>query len=351
MRANRPLEPDRLAPALLGWVAAGLITQAQADALRTHEAGLRAAEGASAARADEGPVSGRVRLAEVIGYVGAAFAVGALALILGDLWARLTVGGRLTLALLVTVLTLAAGAAVARRTAPPLRRLGAVLWLGSIAAAAWSAGILGAGLLDLTESALALLVAAITFVVATALLAVGRHAPSQLAALGSLLVAATSALDLVAPLPPTSLAVGIVLTGVGLAWLLAGIGGWIPPGWLAEIAGAGVALIGTQVLTFGFDGTTLPGLVLGLVLAAVYIAASILAARPLLLFVGAAGLFVIVPRLVFELFADTLGAPATLLVIGLLLILLAIGLTRVRRGQAAAASTGRSTVEETNDHD
>jgi ABC-2 type transport system ATP-binding protein len=49
-------------------------------------------------------------------------------------------------------------------------------------------------------------------------------------------------------------------------------------------------------------------------------------------------------------FADTLGAPATLLVIGLLLILLAIGLTRVRRGQAAAASTVRSTVEDGERH-
>ena len=52
--------------------------------------------------------------------------------------------------------------------------------------------------------------------------------------------------------------------------------------------------------------------------------------RPHLLLVGAAGLFISVPRLVFELFADTLGAPVTLLAVGLLLILLAVGLARVR---------------------
>jgi hypothetical protein len=40
---------------------------------------------------------------------------------------------------------------------------------------------------------------------------------------------------------------------------------------------------------------------------------------------------------VFDLFEDTIGAPATLLVIGLLLVLLAVGLTRARREIAPGA--------------
>ena len=56
--------------------------------------------------------------------------------------------------------------------------------------------------------------------------------------------------------------------------------------------------------------------------------------------VGAAGLFVLVPQLVFDLFGDAIGAPATLLVVGLLLVLVAVGLGRARREVAAEATDG-----------
>jgi hypothetical protein len=60
--------------------------------------------------------------------------------------------------------------------------------------------------------------------------------------------------------------------------------------------------------------------------------------HPLVL--GAGGLFVLAPQVVFELFGDAIGAPATLLVVGLLLVLVAVGLARagkqVRRADATA---------------
>jgi hypothetical protein len=51
-------------------------------------------------------------------------------------------------------------------------------------------------------------------------------------------------------------------------------------------------------------------------------------------------LFVVVPRLAFELFGDTIGAPATLLVIGLLLVALAVGLGRAGREIRSARRPG-----------
>jgi di/tricarboxylate transporter len=47
--------------------------------------------------------------------------------------------------------------------------------------------------------------------------------------------------------------------------------------------------------------------------------------------VGAIGLFLAVPQLVIEWFGDAIGAPATLLLVGVLLVLLAVGLGRARR--------------------
>ena len=328
-----PIAPADLDARLAGWVAAGLLSPEQAAAIGHHEAAAGSAVPGD--RPSGGPAAdGRGRagwrpwLAEVVGYVGAAFALGALALILDDLWDRLAVGGRLALAALLTVLVIGAGAAVSPRSAAPLRRLGAVLWTAGVAGTAWTTALLADGLLDLPEPWLPVITSGAALVVALVLLARGGHAAVQLAALLATGVLAVALLDVLAPLPPSTTAVGALLLGLGVAWALAGAGGWLGPRRVAEVAGAGLALVGTQVLAAA--DRPLPGLWLGLALAAGLAALSVPTARPHLLLVGAAGLFVTVPRIVFELFADTLGAPVTLLAVGLLLILLAVGLARVR---------------------
>jgi hypothetical protein len=317
---------------LAGWVAAGLLREDQAAAIRRHEAGtsgagaIADARGDAATRAERG--GWRPWLAEVVGYVGAAFALGALALILDDLWDRLAVGGRLALAGLLTLLVIGAGAAVSPRSAAPLRRLGAVLWTAGVAGTAWTTALAADGPLGVPERWQPTTVSGAALVVALVLLARGGHAAVQLAALVATGVLAVSLLDAAAPLPPSTTALGALLLGLGTAWALAGAGGWLGPRRVAEVAGTGLALVGTQVLAAA--DRPLPGLWLGLVLAAGLAALSVPTGRPHLLLVGAAGLFISVPRLVFELFADTLGAPVTLLAVGLLLILLAVGLARVR---------------------
>jgi hypothetical protein len=90
-------------------------------------------------------------------------------------------------------------------------------------------------------------------------------------------------------------------------------------------------LIGTQVLSgIAWQRTALA---VGVVVALLLVGFSVPGGRVHLLYIGAVGLFVTVPRLVFALFADTFGAPATLLTTGVLLILMAVGLGRVRRTQ------------------
>jgi hypothetical protein len=123
----------------------------------------------------------------------------------------------------------------------------------------------------------------------------------------------------------------VLLVGGGAAWGLAGAGGWLGPRLSAEVAGAVVMLVGAQVL--GATGWPRSAQVLAASLAIALVALSLLGSRVHLLYIGAVGLFISVPRLVFTLFADTFGAPATLLTTGVLLIVLAVGLGRIRRAQ------------------
>jgi len=311
---------------LVTWVAAGLIDASQAEAIRAHEARLRGAEPPQTAER-------RARIAEVVGYVGAAFAVGAVALLLAEVWDLIVPLGRLALTLLLTVALIATGALLVGRGTDPMRRLAAVLWLAAVAAAAWTAGVVMVDLLTVSQRWLGTLVALPALLVAAALLAAGRFVVLQLATLVALLVTAGTALSALSRLPIGSLVTGLLLLGAGVAWGVAGSGGWLGPRWSAETAGGVLALVGVSITRFG--DAPRPSLAAGALLALALVGLSLPGRRVHLLFVGAAGLFIFVPQLVFELFADTLGAPATLLAAGLLLILLATGLGRVRRAQAS----------------
>jgi hypothetical protein len=304
---------------LQDWHAVGLIDEQQVDAILAHE------HAASQRAPQDAP---RGSQAEIVGYVGAAFALGAALLLLAEFYSDLLPVARAVLAGLVMVAGLAAGAALAGSGSPALRRLTAVLWTGSLAATAWAAGVIAGELVRIDPSWLPTAVGAPTLLVGLLLLAMGRHELVQLATLGALITTTVGLLAGAAVLPPEQLAVGTLLLGLGLSWGLAGAGGWLGPRWTAEIAGGLVALVGTQIIATG--DRRVFGLLLGLVLAAGAVALAVPTERPRLLSLGAVALFILVPQLVFELFADTLGAPATLLAVGLALILLAVGLGRVR---------------------
>ena len=311
---------------LRDWFGSGLLGEQQVERILAHEraAAQRDPQGAS-----------RGWQAEIVGYVGGAFALGAALLLLAEFYSDLLPVARAVLAGLVMLAGLAAGAALVGSSWTALRRLTGVLWTGSLAATAWTAGVIAGELVRVDSSWLATAVGAPTLLVGTLLLSWGRHELVQLATLAALIATTVGVLTGTAVLPPEQLAVGTLLLGLGLSWGLAGAGGWLGPRWTAEIAGGLVALVGTQVIATG-DRRVI-GLVLGLVLASAAVALAVPTARPRLLGLGAVALFILVPQLVFELFAETLGAPATLLAVGLALILLAVGLGRVRSVTADTA--------------
>ena len=305
------------------WVAAGAITAEQADRILDLES-------RSAAPPDPRPER-RTRIAEVVGYVGAAFALGALVLLVGEFWADLATWARTLLAALLSLFTFGAGVLLRARTEPALRRLVGVLWFAAVAGVAWTAGILAQEVLSVPQRWMPAAVGAAALIAAAALLSIGRHVLVQLATLVALGVTVVGTVDALAPLGPDASVIGALLVGGGAAWALAGAGGWLGPRTAAEVSGAVVMLVGTQVLTA--TGWSRSALVLAVLLAAALVGISLSGRRVHLLYIGAVGLFISVPRLIFEVFADAIGAPATLLTTGVLLIVMAVGLGRVRRAQ------------------
>jgi len=332
----RPVDASALRERLGVWIRAGILTPEQADRILALE-GMSASgphgPTAGSLPGAAGPVPGerRARIAEVVGYVGAAFALGAIGLLVAEFWSDLAVWARVALAVLLTVTALGSGALLRQRPGPATGRLVGVLWAAGVAGAAWATGIVAWDVIGVQERWMPSTIGGVAALLAAVLLLRGRHVLVQLALFVALGSATAGALVAIAPLEPGALAFGALITGGAAAWGLAGAGGWLGPRLSAEITGGVFVLIGTQVLAATPWPRTALGL--GVVLSLLLVSLSLPGTRIHLLYLGAFGLFVTVPRLVFELFADTLGAPATLLTTGVLLILMAVALGRLRRSQ------------------
>ncbi|MFA9430872.1 DUF2157 domain-containing protein [Egicoccus sp. AB-alg2] len=317
MRAtvHPPRAPGGLAGRLRDWRDAGLLTDEQLRSIAAYEQQRQTAP------------HRRTVFAEALGYVGAALALGAVALLVGEFWPDFTTAAQLVLIALLTLALLGAGLALRSTARAPLQRLASVLLLGTVVGTGWFAGLVAGDLTRLDEAQVALVVGAAALVAALPLYLIRRRALAQLAMLGATLVVVTAALNLPA-LPPHAGWIGLTVATVGGAWFVLGAGAWLEPRPVAEVAGAVVALLACQA---PWEGREWLLLLLGVVLAGGLVALAVLTDALHLLVVGALGLFLLVPRLVFAWFGDAIGGPASMLVVGLLLILLAVGIGRARR--------------------
>lgn len=324
------------------WVAAGLLERDQAEAIVGYEAthpDSAASPQASAAGVPTGtpsptspplsPHAGssgpQVAGAEAVGYVGAALVVGALGRIIFEIWPQLAGWGRLTLAALVTVLAFGTGLALAPTSRAALQRLASVLFTVGVLTAAWLGALVASELLTVRWDVQEAIATGAGFAAAVPVYLLRRRALAQATVLVATVAFVVTLLRLPAIEPSTGV-VGLVLWAIGAAWLLAGHGGWLPPRRLAGVLGGLLALLGAQIGSFGDERVL--GLLGALVTAGALVALALRSDTLHHLVVGALGLFIVMPQLVFELFGDAIGAPAALLVVGLLLLLGAVGLGR-----------------------
>lgn len=297
------------------WTSAGLVTDEQAEAIASFERRREQAGGRTSL------------VAEALGYVGATLAIVAAGMFVADYWDQLASWSQQLLVGTVAVLTFAAGWLIRDKEAPAVQRLVSLLWAVTVAAVAFLGGLLAVETLGLEDAAVALTVGLAVIVVALPLYLLRARPLQQIALAAGVLATATSLLGIPdAAVEPFWF--GLVIWGGGLAWVLLAWSEILRPQSTALVLGMLALGLGGQVMAS--EDLRLLGLVIALVTVAGVVLASIATRRTLLLAFGAAGVFVFVPQLVLELFADTVGAPLALFVIGLVLVIAAIGLARIK---------------------
>jgi hypothetical protein len=300
---------DRLAT----WVAAGLISEDQATRIIAFE------------RSSPPEPSKRLPLiAEALGYLGGALALIALFILAEQFWADLEVWGRLTLLGVVTLALLIAGWSIRAASHEAVDRLGGFLWAMAVIGAGVWFGLLAVEQFDTAEQTGFLIGSLGALAISTSLWWLRRKSLQHIVLFASLIAVSMATVAQFDHAPDELYGLG--LWGLGVIWLFLTWGGVLAPRRTAYAVGAVAALFGPQIL-IGDRGWPL---LLGTVVAAALLAASVSQRELVLLGLGAAGIFLFVPQLVFHYFADSLGAPVALLLSGALLVGGAIALARLK---------------------
>ncbi|MGH3529162.1 MAG: hypothetical protein ACRDQ6_17895, partial [Pseudonocardiaceae bacterium] len=241
-------------------------------------------------------------------------------------WREVPTAGRLGLFALVAAATWLVGARIADGAEPALIRLRGALWFASSAAAAALAGQVAGDVAHARESVVWLAAGAAAAVQAGLLWRLRDRPAQHLACLAGVLVAAGGA----AGIAGGPAAVGLVVAAVGAAWVAAGWLAVLPPPVLA-LVGGGVAVLAGAGITAADWSDAAP--LLGLAVAAVFVAVGVATVRTPLTVVGLVGGFGYLPWTIGHFFADSLGVPLAMLVCGV--ALLAVTLVVLRRTSRA----------------
>jgi hypothetical protein len=304
---------DPLRPTLARAVAEGIVTPEQAEAIAALGTGPE-------------PDGRRGVVAEVLGYLGGALAVVAALLLGREVWDELGPVVRVMLLAVVTAAVLGAGAVLGGRDGPA-GRLGGFLLAVAVVALAGTVGVAAADLFDiaadvttLLASGSALLLAAVLWWRRPELL---QHVAAFAAAVATL-VAVVGLFD--DDYRDLYRYLGPLVWLLGLGWIAAAAAGRARPAPAGWVLGALAVLAGPLAAGVGRAAWA----VIGVLSAAALVVVGVRTHRPWLLALGTAGLFVAVPVAVAEIFDTELGPLLGLLVVGLVLVGLAVALTRRR---------------------
>ncbi|WP_062388889.1 DUF2157 domain-containing protein [Demequina iriomotensis] len=303
------------------WVEAGLISPETAADLRRFEA------------QDTGQAPPQARtlalVGEVLGYLGAALALSAVAFILGRTWDDLATAGRIAVVAALTLAVAFAGARAARLAAPSAQRLASVLLLATVALTGWLAWVVLHDAAGLADEPLARAVTGTMAVCAGIVYALRRRTLAQVALLAGLAAAVATVTTPWAE-DDAGTSMGLAWAALGAGWLALAITPVLIPTGSALVSGGLLSLLGLQIAATG----DLRGWLLGLaiVLGAWMVAAAVTRRTLLPLIVpGAVGLLIAVPQLIDHLVGDAIVTWLAVMVTGVALVVVALRMVRERR--------------------
>lgn len=335
--------------AVTDWLAAGLIDPDQADRLRAAE-GI----GASSERGTLPGLSGLRRALTpglVLLVVGGIVVVGAVAMVMADMWNRVGPWGRIAFAWGPLLALYAGGEGLRRRSGPSAASLAFVLFGALLAPfAIWvpvsEARVPFDPCCDLfgishREAGRAFVVAVLSVAVHAATLFRYRAPLLTAPVCGSALFLLPTAAEWVVHPVRTAQVTSTAILGTGLALLAAGYlarrRGSSSYAVAPELVGSFATLFGTTIL--GADGRGAWELVAAAGPLAV-VAAGCTAGRALYLPAGLFFLVLNIFRLGLEYFGDTIGLPISLLLCGLTSMAAGALVQRVRRGRERDGAPG-----------
>jgi hypothetical protein len=321
---------SELADALGRLVARGVLTAEQAAAV--------AAEVPGADPADPAVPAGLLRrLAEIAGYVGGAFVVGATFLFLGQQWEVLGRPGRFAVLAAMALVLFGVGLALWLRGPRDdvRRRLASTLMTGAAGAGGFAAQVVLAGSStggEFDRSVLFGGLVALAAVVGGYLIA--RCAVGQLGIVAAILWVVLAALELAGA--QSSRPFGVAVLVVGVAW-----SGLV---WARRVSeprvGLAIAvtlgLVGAQIAMFGTDSSHYLGHLLTALVAAACFAAYVQLREWVVLAGGVAGATLVVPEFLYDVTDGSLGAAGVMLVAGVTLLGASLAGLRLRSVGAAS---------------
>lgn len=324
-KQQTPSEPAGLEELLERWVADGLLTAEQAAQIEAAEHVRATAPPPAVTTIPGAPPAGRRSLmSEALGYVGGVLMIAAVVLLITWYWEDMGVGVRVGLVAGAAVLALAAGLAVPHRLGDAGTRLRAVFWLISVMAFAGTLGLIGAEVLDWQGGDDAVLLAAAgTIPYAAALWWRQRSVLQQLGLFGALVMTAGTAATNIDP--DEGIAAGLAVWGLGAAWFALVVAGLVTPKRTGYVLASIAAVFGASItMSEGW------GHLLALATVAALITVAVLISDLAVLAIGALGAAQILPRSLAEYLPGTIAVPLGLLVAGLILVIVAVRITRDR---------------------
>ena len=275
-----------------------------------------------------GPAPLRRRFAELAGYVGGAFVVSAGGIFFATQWPELSGGAQVALLVGLSMVLAVAAVAVAgigdgfaaiRSGAEPVqRRLAGVLMIGAGVSAAAAVGIQVDRMIEDFTTAPPILAFTTFTLVAVAGYLLAPTVVGQLAIAVGLFAMVPSGLDYAFG-EVSAVAVGLIVLGIGVAWLaLTERGLWWSTA-SARAFGCALVLLGAQFPAFDWDDQWVGYLLLAGVAAAAFLAYVARTAWPYLA-TGVAALTLVVPQALLEWTDNALGPAGALLATGVTLL-------------------------------
>lgn len=302
------------------WADEGLISTAQADRMHAEIATLEPDAAVPPTR-----VWSTSLLAEALGYLGGAIVVAGSLLIGAFYWDEVGAGARLAVLVGAALLLLTAGAVVPTSRGPAGTRLRSLLWLASTGATAGALAVLAADVLETPDADSFLIVAGGAAAYAVVLWALAHTFVQQVGMVVAVAITAAALLDRADFSDDTP---GLGVWAVGVLWAVLG---WLDvarPRRPVLALGAGLTVIGAMT-TAGADA----GMVLTLVTILAVIALSVAMRDLPLLAVGTVAALLNTPAAMTRWFPDSVAAAFALVVVGAILLVTAVWVTRSGRGR------------------